>query len=105
MKYAVVIEKAKKNYGAYVPDLPGCIATGSTVEKTLQLIQEAIEFHIEGMMLDGEAVPAPQALCSYVVVQTRSLVPSDRVQGSGNGVSSRKRKKLGRPTRALSQGR
>jgi predicted RNase H-like HicB family nuclease len=67
-RFAVVIEKATNNYGAYVPDLPGCIATGQTVEETLQQIQEAIEFHLEGMGLHGERIPEPSSLCQYIEV-------------------------------------
>lgn len=74
MKYAIVIEKAPSNYGAYVPDLPGCVATGQTVEETLQQIQEAIEFHLEGMLLHGETIPEPSSLCQYIDV--RLPVPS-----------------------------
>lgn len=66
MKYAVVIEKAAGNYGAYVPDLPGCVATGQTVEEVLKQIQEAIEFHLEGMLLHGESIPEPSSLCQYI---------------------------------------
>lgn len=69
MKYAIVIEKAPSNYGAYVPDLPGCVATGQTVEETLQQIQEAIEFHLEGMLLHGETIPEPSSLCQYIDVR------------------------------------
>ena len=61
MKYAVVIEKAEGNYSAYVPDLPGCVATGATVEEVENEIREAIAFHIEGMREDGIAV-VPVAL-------------------------------------------
>ena len=57
MKFAVVIEKAESNYSAFVPDLPGCIATGSTLEEVENQIREAIEFHIEGMRQDGEEIP------------------------------------------------
>jgi predicted RNase H-like HicB family nuclease len=68
MRYAIVIEKAKNNYSAYVPDLPGCIATGRTIEETEQQIREAIEFHIEGLQLDGSPVPEPTSLVSFVEV-------------------------------------
>jgi predicted RNase H-like HicB family nuclease len=68
MKYAVVIEKAEKNYSAYVPDLPGCVSVGDTLEEVEQMIREAIEFHLEGMLLDGEAVPAADTQCCYVDV-------------------------------------
>ncbi len=66
MRYAIVIEKAPANYAAYVPDLPGCIATGSTVEETESLIREAIEFHIEGLKSDGLPIPLPSSQVEYV---------------------------------------
>jgi predicted RNase H-like HicB family nuclease len=59
MRYAVVIEKAPSNYAAYVPDLPGCIATGASVQETESLIREAIEFHLEGLKADGLPIPPP----------------------------------------------
>lgn len=59
MKYAVVIEKAEGNYSAYAPDLPGCVATGATVEEVEREIRETIGFHIEGQREDGLAVPVP----------------------------------------------
>ena len=68
MRYAVVLEKAKRNYSAYVPDLPGCVATGKTVQETLSAIREAIEFHIEGLMEDREPIPDPATLVDYVEV-------------------------------------
>jgi predicted RNase H-like HicB family nuclease len=68
MRYAVVIEKAESNFGAYVPDLPGCVATGATVEEVEKLIQEAIEFHIEGLRADGVTVPKPLSKVEYVDV-------------------------------------
>ena len=58
-EYTVILKKGENNGSAYVPDLPGCIATGKTREETLELMREAIEFHIEGMRLHGEAVPEP----------------------------------------------
>lgn len=66
MRYAIVIEKADKNYSAYVPDLPGCIATGPTVAAVESEIREAIRFHIEGLREDGMHVPEPTALAEYV---------------------------------------
>ena len=57
MRYAVVIEKATNNYSAYVPDLPGCIATGKTVEEAEKLIREAIEFHLTGLREGGLPIP------------------------------------------------
>lgn len=68
MKYAVVIEKAESNYSAYVPDLPGCIATGKTIEKVEIEIRNAIEFHLEGMKQDGQTVPLPSSAVEYVEV-------------------------------------
>jgi predicted RNase H-like HicB family nuclease len=66
MRYAVVIEKAEGNYSAYVPDLPGCVATGSTVEEAEAQIREAIEFHLEGLREDGLPIPAPSSRVEYV---------------------------------------
>ena len=66
MRYAIVIEKAAENYSAYVPDLPGCVATGPTVESVEAHIREAIRFHIEGLEEDGLPVPAPTSLAEYV---------------------------------------
>ena len=68
MKYAVVIEQAGSNYSAYVPDLPGCVATGKTVEEVEKETREAIEFHIEGMREDGLDVPQPSSSVEYVEV-------------------------------------
>ena len=65
-RYAVIIEKAESNYAAYVPDLPGCISTGQTIEEVERNIREAIEFHLEGMRLVGERIPEPTTLCEYV---------------------------------------
>ena len=59
MKYAVVIEKGPKNFGAYVPDLPGCIAVGDSRVEAIQLIQEAIELHLQGLQEQGERIPHP----------------------------------------------
>jgi predicted RNase H-like HicB family nuclease len=66
MRYAVIIEKGKDSYGAYVPDLPGCIAVGDTPEEVKTLIQEAIEFHLEGLQEDGESIPQPNSSIEYV---------------------------------------
>ena len=68
MRYAVVIEKAAGNYSAYVPDLPGCIATGQTLGEVELEISEAIAFHIEGMIEDGLPVPPPSSHVEYVEV-------------------------------------
>ena len=68
MRYAIVIEKAEGNYSAYVPDLPGCIATGSTVGEVESEIREAISFHLEGMREDGVSVPEPSSQVEYIDV-------------------------------------
>jgi len=68
MRYAVVIEKVAKNYSAYVPDLPGCVATGATVEETERLIREAIELHLSGLRDDGTPIPPPSSQVDYVDV-------------------------------------
>ena len=68
MKYAVVIEQADSNYSAYVPDLPGCVATGTTIKDAENEIREAIRFHIEGMKEDGLPVPAPRSAVEYIEV-------------------------------------
>lgn len=68
MRYAIVIEKAEGNYSAYVPDLPGCVATGATLEEVETQIREAIEFHLEGMRDDGVPIPPPQSKVDYVDV-------------------------------------
>ena len=68
MRYAIIIEKGKGNYSAYVPDLPGCVAVGDTVEETEREMQEAIEFHIEGLRADGLPVPEPTSRAAYVEV-------------------------------------
>jgi predicted RNase H-like HicB family nuclease len=67
-RYAVIIEKTGTGYGAHVPDLPGCIAAAATYEGTVQLIHDAILFHIEGMRLHGEQVPEPSTLAEMVEV-------------------------------------
>lgn len=68
MRYAIVIERAENNYSAYVPDLPGCVATGATVEETERLIRDAIELHVTGMREDGLPVPEPSSQVEYVEV-------------------------------------
>lgn len=65
-RYAIVVEKAKSNYAAYVPDLPGCVATGATVEEAERRRREAI--HVQGLRDDGVAVPEPSSVVDYVDV-------------------------------------
>ncbi len=66
MRYAIVIEQAAANYSAYVPDLPGCVATGSAIEEVEEQIREAIAFHLEGLREDGSPVPPPSSHVAYV---------------------------------------
>ena len=68
MKYAIIIEKGRNNFSAYVPDLPGCVSTGKTIEETKKNIHDAIEFHIEGLKEDGENVPQPNSISDTVEV-------------------------------------
>ena len=68
MRYAVVIEKGERNYSAYVPDLPGCVSVGDTLEEVKVEIREAIEFHLEGMREDGFPIPKPSSRPEYVEV-------------------------------------
>jgi predicted RNase H-like HicB family nuclease len=66
MRYAIVIEKAENNYAAYVPDLPGCVATGQTIEETEQQIREAVDLHLRGMREDGLPIPEPSSSVDYI---------------------------------------
>ena len=68
MRYAVVIEKSETGFGAYVPDLPGCVAVAETLAETEQLIREAVDFHRDGLRDDGINVPEPSAVAQYVEI-------------------------------------
>ncbi len=68
MRYAIVIERGPTSYGAYVPDLPGCVAAAQSRDEVLRLIRQAIEFHIEEMQADGLPVPEPSSSAEYVEV-------------------------------------
>lgn len=70
MRYLVVVEKGPQSFGAYVPDLPGCIAAGESREEVLTLIREAIEFHLEGLLEDGCPVPSPSSTSEVIEVVT-----------------------------------
>ncbi len=72
MRYTVIIEEGDTSYGAYVPDLPGCIAVGETKEEALELIKEAIEFHIEGLKEDKKAIPKPY--CDVLQVEVDGVM-------------------------------
>jgi len=69
MRYLVVVEKGPESFGAYVPDLPGCVAAGESREEVLALIREAIEFHLEGLKEDGEPIPMPSSSSELVEVE------------------------------------
>ena len=66
MRYAMIIEQGERNYSAYLPDLPGCIATGKTIEELKQRMSEAIELHLRGMREDGLPIPEPTSLAEDV---------------------------------------
>lgn len=68
MRYAIVIEQAADNFSAYVPDLPGCVATGSTQQEAEEQLREAIAFHLDGLREDGVAIPPPASRVEYIEV-------------------------------------
>ena len=70
MRYAIIIEPGERNFSAYVPDLPGCVATGRTEDEVKRRMHEAIDLHLAGMREDGEEIPEPSSLCDYVEVET-----------------------------------
>jgi predicted RNase H-like HicB family nuclease len=76
MKYLVIIETGENNYSAYTPDVSGCIATGKTVEETLRNMKEALEFHLEGMIEDGEVIPLPKGI-NFYLEQTDEISSDD----------------------------
>ena len=71
MKYGIVIERGARNCSAYVPDLPGCVATGKTIEEARERIKEAIHLHIDGMREDGDRIPEPRTICDVVDYTSR----------------------------------
>jgi predicted RNase H-like HicB family nuclease len=84
VKYAIVIEKAESNYSAYVPDLPGCITTGDTIEEVYRMMQEAIEGHLETMMLHNETVPGPTSEVGYVEIDMARVEANVAAERSGS---------------------
>jgi predicted RNase H-like HicB family nuclease len=68
IKYLIILEQTGTGYSAYSPDLPGCVSTGTTQKETIRNMQDAIEFHLEGMRLEGLPIPVPQSLSAYVEV-------------------------------------
>ncbi|HZH35552.1 MAG TPA: type II toxin-antitoxin system HicB family antitoxin [Pyrinomonadaceae bacterium] len=69
MRFAMIIEKGENNYSAYLPDLPGCVATGKTIEEIKQRMSEAIEMHVEGMIEDGLPIPEPSSEVDYIEIE------------------------------------
>ncbi len=74
MKYAVIIESGPRNYSAYAPDVPGCVATGHTIDEARQNIRDAIAFHLRGLAEDGDSIPEPTCIGDNVEVPYPSLV-------------------------------
>lgn len=68
MKYLVLYEKGPTSWGAYIPDLPGCVAAGDTLEEVKQLIREGMELHLDSMREDGDPIPEPTTMCEYIEV-------------------------------------
>ena len=68
MRYMVIVEKGPESWGAYAPDLPGCVAAGHSREEVIELMKEAVEFHLEGLKADGLPIPEPSSEIQYVVV-------------------------------------
>jgi predicted RNase H-like HicB family nuclease len=68
MRYAFIVERGETSYGAYVPDLPGCVAVAETKGEAISLIKEAIEFHLEGIKQEGQAIPVPSSFTEYIEV-------------------------------------
>ncbi len=76
-KYLIVIGKSATNYGAYSPDVLGCVATGETIEETISNLKEALEFHLEGMAEDGDPLPEPKGLAFYLAQNEPFAEPDD----------------------------
>lgn len=74
-RYPIVIEKAEGNYSAYSPDVPGCVTVGDTIEETLQMMKEALEFHFEGTIEEGLPIPEPTSVVNYVEVEIPTVQP------------------------------
>jgi predicted RNase H-like HicB family nuclease len=84
MRYAIVIEKGKANYSAYVPDLPGCVSVGGTLAEVKAEIRSAIEFHLQGMREDGLPIPPPSSRADYVELGADAArKPSGRARATG----------------------
>lgn len=77
MRYAVIIEEGEHSFGAYVPDLPGCVAVSETRDEVLKLIEEAIEFHLEGLEENGQPIPEPASSIEYIGVHATYEISRD----------------------------
>ncbi|WP_126445465.1 type II toxin-antitoxin system HicB family antitoxin [Sulfuricystis multivorans] len=82
MRYAIVIEKAGSNYSGYSPDLPGCVATGTSIEEAETELLAAIQFHLEGLREDGLAPPPAQSIVEYMFVPDQPSAPVDAPQAA-----------------------
>ncbi len=67
-RYPIIIERSKRNYSAYSPDLPGCVATGSTIDETLSRMRSAIRFHLDGLRKEGSKIPRPSSKVKYLEI-------------------------------------
>lgn len=74
MKYAIVIEKAEHNYSAYCPDVLGCVSVGDTLEEVKHQMAEALDFHFEGLMMDGDPIPTAQTIVDYIDVDVPNTI-------------------------------
>jgi predicted RNase H-like HicB family nuclease len=86
MRFAVIIEKGKKNYSAYVPDVPGCVAAAKTLREVKELMKSALEFHFEGMILDRDPIPDRKSQCTYVQIDLAKI--NRRVRGQTRASSA-----------------
>jgi len=82
MRYAIVIEKAGNNFSGYSPDLPGCVATGASIEETETELLAAIQFHLDGLREDGLAPPPAESVVEYMFVPAQPLAPGDAPQAA-----------------------
>ena len=82
MRYAIVIEKTEENYSAYSPDLPGCVATGTTIEETESELLAAIQFHLEGLREDGLAPPLAASVVEYMFIPAQPFAPGEAPQAA-----------------------
>lgn len=80
MRYMVVLEQGPSSFGAYAPDLPGCVAVGKSQEEVLKLIQDAIEFHLEGLREEGKSIPSPHSSSAFVEIHSKQQSSAQDVQ-------------------------